>query len=292
VKINIKNDINKDFKIIVIKKRTLYEYLKIYGGYGKMRIPLITLAAFGIAAGCFICYSNVNSAKKQEVQDFSMLAASVSNFAHKTAETVVDANVGIGNKGKAENRTFDTVETEPTDPYESPYDFNELHDVNEDIIAWVNIPGTKVDYPIVFNGTDDYLHQNLDKEYSYSGTPFIDKEAENPLKDTVNIIYGHHMKNGTLFSDIDRYNDASYFDAHKDINVYTENETLNLHPVATITGKADAAIRTIQNADDLNAFAIGKNIVGTLPEVVDELYVFVTCNYSGNNFRTYLVCTK
>ena len=101
------------------------------------------------------------------------------------------------------------------------------------------------------------------------------------------------MKNGTLFSDIDKYNDPSYFETHKDINIYTENEELNLHPVATITGKADAAIRTIQNADDLESFAEGKNIAaGTIPDEVEDLYVFVTCNYSGNDFRTYLICTR
>lgn len=258
-----------------------------------MKIPLITLAAFGISVGCFVFMNNVNSVKAKEANDFSILAMNVAEIAHDTVEKTMINNVGIENKGKTEPKKFNTDEVKVTIPYESPYDFDKLHDVNEDIIAWVNIPGTKVDYPIVFDGTDGYLHQNLDKEYSYSGTPYIDKETENPLKDPVNIIYGHHMKNGTLFSDIDKYNDPSYFETHKDINIYTENEELNLHPVATITGKADAAIRTIQNADDLKSFAEGKDIAaGTLPDEVEDLYVFVTCNYSGNDFRTYLICTK
>lgn len=256
-----------------------------------MRIPLITLAAFGIAAGCFICMSNINAAKEKEAIEFSILATEYSKTAHAIVQKTSPL-VGIENSD-LETRQHATLEGELIEEYESPYDFNELHAVNEDIIAWVNIPGTKIDYPIVFDGTDDYLHQNLDKEYSYSGTPYIDKEAENPMKDAVNIIYGHHMKNGTLFSDIDKYNDPSYFETHKDINIYTENEELNLHPVATITGKADAAIRTIQNADDLKSFAEGKNIAaGTIPDEMEDLYVFVTCNYSGNDFRTYLICTR
>lgn len=256
-----------------------------------MRIPLITLAAFGIAAGCFICMSNINAAKEKEAIEFSILATEYFKTAHAITQKTSPL-VGIENSD-LETRQHATFEGELIEEYESPYDFNELHAVNEDIIAWVNIPGTKIDYPIVFDGTDDYLHQNLDKEYSYSGTPYIDKEAENPMKDAVNIIYGHHMKNGTLFSDIDKYNDPSYFETHKDINIYTENEELNLHPVATITGKADAAIRTIQNADDLKSFAEGKNIAaGTIPDEMEDLYVFVTCNYSGNDFRTYLICTR
>lgn len=256
-----------------------------------MRIPLITLAAFGISVGCFVYMNNVNAAKEKESIEFSILATEYFNTAHAIAQKTSPL-VGIENSD-IKTRQPVTLEGELIEEYESPYDFNELHDVNEDIIAWVNIPGTKIDYPIVFDGTDSYLHQNLDKEYSYSGTPYIDKEAENPLKDPVNIIYGHHMKNGTLFSDIDKYNDPSYFETHKDINIYTENEELNLHPVATITGKADAAIRTIQNADDLKSFAEGKDIAaGTLPDEVEDLYVFVTCNYSGNDFRTYLICTK
>lgn len=258
-----------------------------------MRIPLVTLAAFGIAAGCFVFVSNVNAAKAEEQFEFSVLATNVAEIARETVEITLENKVGIEDNRKPEHKKFNADETKLTDSYESPYDFDKLHDVNEDIIAWVNIPGTKVDYPIVFDGTDGYLHQNLDKEYSYSGTPYIDKEAVNPMKDAVNIIYGHHMKNGTLFSDIDKYNDPSYFETHKDINVYTENEELNLHPVATITGKADAAIRTIQNADDLKSFAEGKNIAaGTIPDEVEDLYVFVTCNYSGNDFRTYLICTR
>ena len=247
-----------------------------------MRIPVITLAAVGIAACCLVCLNNVNKTKSNEETTFQTLAQDVSNESPSVVKTMMIPVAPVTSSN-----------LENVEEYTSPYNFDELHAANEEIIAWVNIPDTSLDYPIVFNGTEDYLHQDLNKENSYSGTPFLDEKAENPMKDFVNIIYGHHMKDGSMFSAIDDYNDAVFFEAHNEINIYLENETLNLHPVATITGKADAAIRTIQSIADLKAFAEDKDItVGAIPSEISELYVFVTCNYSGKDFRTYLICTK
>lgn len=253
-----------------------------------MRIPLLTLAAIGITAGCIILIGKADTAKATENLDFSSLATSVETAAPTACSETMEVYVHTEEMNALQEKMMNL-----TKKYTSPYDFEKLHEANEDIIAWVNIPGTNVDYPITFNGTEDYLHQNLDKEYSYSGTPFMDKNTQSPLKDTVNIIYGHHMKNGTIFSAIDDYNDAKFFKEHDEINIYSETKELNLHPLVSITGKADAAIRDIRSADDLKAFAKGKNITaGRLPDEVDELYVFVTCNYTGKDFRTYLVCIK
>ena len=249
-----------------------------------MRVPVVTLTAVGLAVGCFICFNSIEDKKTTETEKFVTVAeiAAVEEKAEvKEAESMIET------ESKAE------IEEDTEMAYVSPYDFAELHAINDDIVAWVTIPETSVDYPIVFNGDEDYLEKGLDGQYSYSGTPFVDKEASEPMKDNVNIVYGHHMKDGSMFAAIDEYNDPDFFKAHNNIIVFLEEEELSLTPIVTITGKADASVRTIDSVDSLNEFAEGKTIsAGELPENVDDLYVFVTCNYTGNDYRTYLICSN
>lgn len=250
-----------------------------------MRVPVVTLVAVGIAVGCFAWFNHAEEKKNTDVQAFSLVAELVTEDTKKAMKI---------NKTFVETETkVKRIEEDENLVYVSPYDFEELNEINDEIVAWVNIPETSVDYPIVFNGTDDYIHKDLQGEYSYAGTPFVDKTAAEPMRDSVNVIYGHHMKDGSMFAAIDQYNDPIFFQEHNVINVYLNDKEMTLTPVMTITGKADAAVREIITVDSLNEFAKGKTITaGDLPEDFEYLYIFVTCNYSDKDFRTYLVCSK
>jgi len=101
-------------------------------------------------------------------------------------------------------------------------DFGYLMDVNSDVVGWIQIPGTRIDYPVV-QGSDNefYLtHTASGEEYSY-GAIFLDAIIESGLSDRNPIIYGHNSKSGAMFSRLNRYRKQSFWEAHRYVYITT-----------------------------------------------------------------------
>ena len=130
------------------------------------------------------------------------------------------------------------LETEPEkEEYQSPYDFKKLKEENPDTIGWIHIPDTKISYPIV-QGTDNdfYLKHDFNGEASVAGSIYLDYESEGDFEGRNNILYGHNMKNGSMFKDIVRYKDPSYFKEHQYFSIYTIINAIKL-PVVCKNGR-------------------------------------------------------
>jgi len=99
----------------------------------------------------------------------------------------------------------------------SGYDLSELHKQNSDIVGWIRIKDTKVDYPVMQtkSSPEYYLRRNFKKEYSMAGTPFMDAASDISLPTKNWLIYGHNMKNGTMFHDILEYEDSGFYKKHR-----------------------------------------------------------------------------
>ena len=126
----------------------------------------------------------------------------------------------------AENKTDEgagAVETEP-EPYVSPIDFPALREVNPDIFAWLRIPDTEIDYPLVQDPENDrfYMDHDSDRRPSGSGALFTEAGWNGPdLEDPVTVVYGHHMLSGVMFGRLERYyTDADFFASHPTFTVY------------------------------------------------------------------------
>lgn len=101
--------------------------------------------------------------------------------------------------------------------------YAQVYNENNDFVGWIKIKETRIDYPVMKNETDFqyYLYKNFDKEESIYGTPFIGENCEiNPNSDNI-IVYGHNMKNGTMFSDLNKYKDYDFYKKHKKIEFNT-----------------------------------------------------------------------
>ena len=85
-----------------------------------------------------------------------------------------------------------------------------LYEKNPELIGWLKIPNTKIDYPVMHTPADPdfYLHHTFDGSNSRSGTPFLDGQCD--MDSDCIIIYGHNMKNGTMFGTLDNYADAAF----------------------------------------------------------------------------------
>ncbi len=100
-------------------------------------------------------------------------------------------------------------------------DLSELFSQNSDCIGWLCIPDTAINYPVMHTpeNAQKYLRRNFYGEYSQSGVPFLDARCS--LGNTNLIIYGHNMKNGTMFSDLGKYLDDTFLGEHPTIELQT-----------------------------------------------------------------------
>ena len=117
-------------------------------------------------------------------------------------------------------------------------DFAALKSVNSDVVGWIYVEALDgISYPIV-QGKDNetYLHQTYEKNYNFAGTIFVDYENSPDFSDCNTLVYGHNMKNGSMFKDIVRYKDPSYFKEHQYFSIYTIINAIKL-PVVCKNGR-------------------------------------------------------
>lgn len=107
-----------------------------------------------------------------------------------------------------------------------PIDFEALKEINGDIYAWIDIPDTNIHYPIVQSAEDDsyYLNHTIEGKEGYPGSIYTEKINAKDFSDFNTVIYGHDMKNGTMFKHLHKYEDPEFFEKHDKITIYTETE--------------------------------------------------------------------
>lgn len=106
---------------------------------------------------------------------------------------------------------------------ENKIDWNNLKSINEDIIGWIEIEGTDINYPILKDNDNlYYLKHNYLKKYNSNGSIFT--LDINPFIDCETLLYGHNMKNGTMFSILGKYLDKDFLFSHQKIKIYTPNK--------------------------------------------------------------------
>ncbi len=111
-------------------------------------------------------------------------------------------------------------------------DFKKLNKINEDIIGWIYIPHTEIDYPLLKGkNNDSYIHTNYKKNYSFAGCIFADEISSRTLTDDNTIIYGHNMKNGSMFAGIKKFVSLKYMNKHPNVYIYLPNGTVNAYNI-------------------------------------------------------------
>ncbi len=176
---------------------------------------------------------------------------------------------------------------------ENARDLSMLYDMNHDLVGWVKIEGTKIDYPVMQTKEDPefYLHRNFKGEYSESGVPFLDGTSvvvpcKNTGKDTGEdtdegnacdlettwnwLIYGHNMKFGTMFHDLMKYDSKKFWKKHRTFtfDVYYPDIDETDHGVYEIFAASRSEIR----AEDSDAFKYYQ-YAGYTDEETFQIYV-------------------
>ena len=135
-----------------------------------------------------------------------------------------------------------TEGTDGSDGKQTVVDFKALKKINPDIVAWIRIPDTSIDYPVV-QGNDDsyYLTHTFKKAEHVAGAIFLDSDNNADFSDDKNIIYGHNMKDGSMFQGLHKYESESYLQEHNKVYLYLpDGEALTYTVIKCGYVKADS----------------------------------------------------
>lgn len=192
-------------------------------------------------------------------------------------------------------------------PYQSPIDFEGLQKINSDSYAWLEIPGTEVSYVVGQSQTDDtlYIRHDINKKYSISGTLFTEHKFNGrDFGDKVTIIYGHRMKDNTMFGPLQEvYSDPETFASHNKIVVYLPDRELHYTVFAAVPyskkhimyqykafEQAGSLKRFLEKIDQTRGFGTCFDRTVSV-EDSDQVLILSTC-LKGNNQKRYLVLAK
>lgn len=166
----------------------------------------LLLSAAAVLAGVNI-YSELKERQKEK-EDFAAVAEIAElPMTEAPAESVTDAET--------------EPSAEPTEQSATEHNIPALIAVNGDCIGWLSIDGTNISYPVMYTPSEPqkYLRRNFYGKYSQSGVPFLDGRCG--LQSTNLIIYGHNMRNGTMFADLKKYVDRDFLNAHRTVKFET-----------------------------------------------------------------------
>lgn len=181
-------------------------------------------------------------------------------------------------------------------------DWDALRAENPDIVAWIKIPDTPIDYPVVqgednthylsysFSGSENWLAQY--------GTIFLDYTNDPQFKDDLSVLYGHHMNDGSMFAEIDKMTSQDEYDKHRTFYILTPAGNFRLESFAmVITDGSDAIVETtFATAEAKTAYIqdkLDRSVVsGTTLSAQNlskaKLFALSTCDYSRGDGRALL----
>lgn len=176
----------------------------------------------------------------------------------------------------------------------SEEDYKSLMSINEDFKAWITVPNTSVNYPVV-QTTDNsyYLHHNFYKEANDGGAIFIACENENPFADRNTVIHGHHMRDGSMFASLNEFKESDFFNSNKYIYISTKDEVYEYEIFSMYVEKASVNPYEISFASDedyLDYLQALKNKSIYSRDVSefsadDKIITLSTCTYEVNDGR-------
>ena len=173
-----------------------------------------------------------------------------------------------------------------------------LMEYNRDFAGWLTIPDTSIDYPVVKPPEDDpeyYLHRDFDRNYSYSGTPFIGANCD--TDSDIFIVYGHNMKTGSMFGTLDKYADAQWAAEHGDFVFDTADEHRVYRVFAVFRTKVNSRnefryFDSVGNYSDKDYERIISEFIskseietGETPQGKQQIILISTCSYHTENGR-------
>ena len=186
----------------------------------------------------------------------------------------------------------------PTDDGEDNPTLKDLKKLNPDVKAWIQVPKTNIDYPVV-QGQDDmeYINKNVYGEFELSGAIFLSCLNKDDFSDPYNLVYGHNMKNGGMFADVADFTNKEYFETHQKGKLYLTDATRKIRFFACMKVTAADAKNyhpdgyRKENLKDLLDYIQANAVQYRDVNVADEnsLIALSTCSEAETNGRVVLI---
>lgn len=177
-------------------------------------------------------------------------------------------------------------------------DFDALRKINPDIIGWLYYEDTIIDYPVVQGENNEmYLSMLFDRTWGGCGTLFADCITEAPFRQFNTIVYGHHMKDGTMFACLKELRDPEYCAKHPKLELTTPEGKFDLEIWAFLNEPADSTIYTtnfVLEEDKQAYLALTESLADYVTDVKvsteDRLVMLSTCAYEFEDARYIIAC--
>lgn len=175
---------------------------------------------------------------------------------------------------------------EPSDK-ENKIDWEYLKSINEDIIGWIEIENTEINYPILQDNDNlYYLKHNYLKKYNSNGSIFT--LDINPFNDNETLLYGHNMSNGTMFSMLEKYLNKDFLLSHQKIKIYTPNKNyegmiFSAYSIGIVTEKNN--ISNLGFDERIEYYKKASTIKVDNVEFTDKTIKLSTCSYINSRTR-------
>lgn len=246
---------------------------------GKWLIRILQLVC--IVVLCVSCYQLFST-----IRQYYLAQKAYSNVSDRFVVT------GPADKGDNQPQKPDAPTEPPLDLAPIQVDFDALQQENPDVVGWIYCPDTPVNYPVMQGETNDtYLHTMLDGTYNPSGSIFMDYRCDGDFLNFNTILYGHNMKDGSMFAMLKEYADEAYFEAHPVMYLLTPNGDYRVNIIAAELTDAnsslysfaptreafDAFLEKAMENSDLNLSVDTKKI--------DKTVLLSTCSYEFHNAR-------
>lgn len=178
-------------------------------------------------------------------------------------------------------------------------DFDALREKNWDIIGWIYSPDTPINYPVVQGVDNDfYIHHLIDGQYNASGTIFLDYSVPGDFSAKNNVLYGHHMANGSMFASLAKYKKAEYYSEHPVMYLSTPDQDYKVELFSAMVTPATSSAYTMffNNSEDFLAWVTELKDNSLFESNVqvgedDRILMLSTCSYEYDDART-IVCGK
>lgn len=179
----------------------------------------------------------------------------------------------------------------PSEEVDFNVDFKELKKINSDIVGWIVIEGTQVNYPIVQGKNNSYyLNHAYDKKYSSLGSIFMDYASTSNFTDENTFIYGHHTQNGSMFGEIKKYMDVNFYNEHPSFYLYTPegNYRVDIISVYVADALSDSYNQVFTTKEEFKKYldnVIEKSIYSTNVTIdyeIDRIITLYSCSHEYN----------
>ena len=200
------------------------------------------------------------------------------------------------------------IDVDDTDVSDILPEYRKMYGTNSDLVGWIVVEGTDINYPVVQSKVyqEYYLDHNFDGEEDEAGAIFADARNDVFLPDDNIILYGHNMKNGSMFGTLQSYLNKNYYDEHKTISFDTLYDRHKYEIVSVGLSKiSDESADTFKYYNFLNASgkkefnSYAKNIkkleaydTGVSMKYGDKLITLSTCNSVEEDGRLFIIARE